>query len=111
MCPAFHCEMSLLTGQNTGTGHTRAHGERDIVPVPFPRPDCPADVPVGVTAVSFLRRAEALLQTGVLTPWQRAFVAGCRRHVDAGRSLSEKQVDVLRTLINIASDAPTALEP
>jgi hypothetical protein len=53
-----------------------------------------------------LARATELLATGVLTPWQRAFVVGCERHVSAGRALSSKQIGVLNALLDIASDCP-----
>lgn len=80
---------------------------RDICPVPVPSRFASADVPVGVPTVSFLEQAERLLETEALTPWQRGFVVGCRRHVDAGRELSEKQVATLRRLLDIASDSET----
>lgn len=81
MCPAFQQEVSRNAGQNTGTGLVRAHRERDTVPVPFPVPICPADVPI----------AE-------LSAWQRAFMTGCQKHIDAGRELTARQVAVLERL-------------
>lgn len=89
----------LSTGTRDGT-KARGHGgsllRRDPASaVPIVPGECPPE----------LSRVEGLLGTDALTPWQRGFVVGCRRHVDAGRELSEKQVGVLRRLLGIASDA------
>ena len=43
-----------------------------------------------------------MLDWGVLTKWERAFVVGCTRHRVAGRELTEKQV---KTLAQIRAQA------
>jgi hypothetical protein len=106
-CPDEQASVPKNRDKKAGRDTRARIRNRDSVPSRFPSRFASADVPVDVQAVSFLSDVEKLLAGEVLTPWQRAFVVGCRKHLDAGRDLSAKQVKVMRTLLDIASDAET----
>jgi hypothetical protein len=101
-CPEISSQVSGKPDKTDRTDTRARIRNPDIV-----RPDFPSGFALsvsGLCADEILSMAERLLETRALTHWQRAFVVGCRRHVEADRGLSEKQVAVLRKLIDIASD-------
>jgi len=56
----------------------------------------------------YLEALVVMLAHGALTPWERAFIAGCERHHAAGRGLTEKQAAVLKTIRERAQGRGTA---
>ncbi len=91
-------QKQAATGTN-GTGQGRA---RDTETGTLSRPGFRPVIPCDVSRWVVLEEVEKHLESAAFTAWHRAFVVGVRRHVDAGREVTDKQADVLRKMLELA---------